>query len=87
MLVLATATATTAAACNALTGAQERFLDGTVLAPTNGEFGILTRVQPGGSGAFLFGSKFGAENRQFLGSIVPPDWNPTLDTRAPTEYV
>lgn len=52
----------------------------TVLAPTNGEFGLLTRIQPDNH-AVLFGSKFGTQNQPFLGTIGPPDWNPSDDAR------
>lgn len=47
----------------------------TVSAPTNGEFGILTRVQPDGSGV-LYGSKFSTENKPFVGTVTPPEWSP-----------
>jgi hypothetical protein len=53
----------------------------TVKAPTNGEFGILTRVQSSGA-AVVFGSKFGNVNQPFLGTFGPPDWNPTDGPRA-----
>jgi hypothetical protein len=53
----------------------------TVKAPTNGEFGILTRVQASGA-AVVFGSKFGNVNQPFLGTFGPPDWNPTDGPRA-----
>ena len=56
----------------------------TVLAPGNGEFGVLTRFQPDGGAAVCFGSKFGTENRSFMGSFKAPDWNPALDTLGPT---
>jgi len=52
----------------------------TVLAPTNGEFGILTRLQPDDH-AVVFGSKFGAQNQPFLGTFGPPDWSPSDDAR------
>lgn len=59
----------------------------TVLAPTNGEFGILTRVQASGA-AFGFGSKgFGVENKQFLGTFLPPEWAPSNQAQAQTAYV
>jgi hypothetical protein len=53
----------------------------TVRAPTNGEFGVLTRLQTDGGAAVLFGSKFGTENKPFLGTMGPPDYNPSLDGR------
>lgn len=53
----------------------------TVKAPTNGEFGVLTRLQPSGA-AVVFGSKFGNVNQPFLGTFGPPDWNPTDGPRA-----
>ena len=52
----------------------------TVLAPTNGEFGILTRLQPDNR-SVVFGSKFGTQNQPFLGTIGPPDWNPSDNAR------
>jgi hypothetical protein len=55
----------------------------TVKAPQNGEFGVLIRVQPAGNGV-VFGSKFGGENRPFIGTISPPDWNPSNDARGVT---
>ena len=48
----------------------------TVFAPNDGEFGILTRVQPDGR-AVVFGSKYGTQYQPFLGTFGPPDWNPT----------
>lgn len=55
----------------------------TVLAPANGEFGLLTRVQSDGGAAVVFGSKFGADQRSFMGTFRTPDWNPTLDALGP----
>lgn len=52
----------------------------TVLAPTNGEFGILTRIQAD-ERAVVFGSKYGGQNQPFLGTFGPPDWNPGSDAR------
>ena len=55
----------------------------TMKVPNDGEWGILTRVQPGGTGAYALGSKFGTvDHLPFLGSIAPPDWNPSLDSKA-----
>ena len=63
----------------------------TVKAPIDemkgSEWGILTRVQPGGVGGYALGSKFGADPKPFLGSIAPPDWNPSLDTKSSTAWV
>ena len=56
----------------------------TVQAPANGEFGILTRFQPDGGAAVVFGSKFGGDNRPFMGWFKSPDWNPTLDALGAT---
>ena len=53
----------------------------TVKTPMDGEFGILTRVQPDGHG-YIFGSEFGASHRAFLGLVAPPDWNPNDDSNA-----
>jgi len=49
----------------------------TVLAPGNGEFGILARIQPSDGSAVLFSSKYGADNFPWLGTFGPPEWNPT----------
>jgi hypothetical protein len=49
---------------------------GTVYAPTNGEFGILARVQPSDGSAVLISSRFGPSNYPWLGTIGPPEWNP-----------
>ncbi len=48
---------------------------GTILAPSNIEFGILTRMAPGGK-AVIFGSKLGSTNEPFLSTFGPPDWEP-----------
>ena len=51
-----------------------------IRAPKDGEFGIITRVQADRS-AVVLASKYGGESRPFMGSIRPPDWNPTDDGR------
>lgn len=48
----------------------------TVRAPSNGEFGILARVQPTNGSAVLLSSRFGTQNYPWLGTIAPPEWNP-----------
>lgn len=54
----------------------------TVRAPTNGEFGVITRVQADGSCALL-GSKFGTDTRSFVGSMSSTDWSPNLVNLGP----
>jgi hypothetical protein len=53
----------------------------TVKAPMDGEFGILTRIQPDGHG-YIFGSEFGISHRAFLGLVGPAAWNPNDDANA-----
>jgi len=60
----------------------------TVLTPSDkpaAEFGILTRIQPD-LHAVVFGSEFGMQPQPFLGTIGPPDWNPSNDARG-LQYV
>lgn len=49
----------------------------TVRAPTNGEFGVIARIQTDGSCALL-GSKFGTDTRSFVGNMSSADWSPNL---------
>lgn len=50
----------------------------TILAPSDMEFGLLTRLQPGNGNdrAVVFGSKLGAASQPFISTFGPPDWEP-----------
>lgn len=49
----------------------------TVRAPSNGEYGILARGE-NNQDFVLLGSKFGAENKAFIGWMNAPEWSPYL---------
>ena len=49
----------------------------TVRAPSNSEFGILARGE-NNQDFVLLGSKFGAENKAFIGWMSAPEWSPYL---------
>ncbi len=60
----------------------------TVVTPSDkpaAEFGVLTRIQPD-MHAVVFGSEFGMQPKPFLGTIGPPDWNPSNDAQG-LQYV
>lgn len=54
----------------------------TVRAPSNTEFGILARGE-NNQDFVLLGSKFGAENKAFIGWMSAPEWSPYLYDTGP----
>lgn len=67
--------------------AEDYTVHAVVRAPKNGEFGILTRIQPDGSGYGLGSSGFGQGNKPFVGVFAPPEWAPSNDNQAKNAYV
>lgn len=53
-----------------------------VRAPTNGEWGVMTRVGADGAGVLL-GSNYGSTQRPFTGAMGPPDFNPSQENLGP----
>lgn len=57
-------------------------VEAVIRAPSNGEWGVMTRVGADGAGAIL-GSSYGTAQRPFTGAMGPPDFNPSLGNLGP----